>query len=327
MTANSPAPVAPVMVASFYKFVTIVEPRELGTSLLARARAIQLRGTLLLAKEGLNASIAGPPAAVLGFLAYLRSLPGFETLSDVRQSLHASAPFRRLKVKYKHEIVTMGVDGIAPAEHTGVHVAPGDWDALLNDPQVLLIDARNSYEHQLGTFVGALDLGMESFREFPALIEAELARRGTQRVAMFCTGGIRCEKASAYLLARGCAEVYQLSGGILRYLEETPRETSRWVGECFVFDERVALASDLSRGEHSLCFACRRPLSAEDRLSPLYVHGESCAQCHQQVSEERRRGFAERRRQVALAEARHETHLGAVMPTAGQDPSPAGSDV
>ncbi len=322
MTAISSSTVAPVMIASFYKFVTITDPHALGARLLAHARAAQLRGTVLLATEGINTSIAGAPQTVLGFLEFMRSQPGFETLSDVRTSLHASAPFRRLKVKYKREIVTMGVDGIAPALRSGTHVSPRDWHALLNDPQVLLVDARNSYEHRVGTFVGAIDLGMESFREFPALMDAELARRDVRRVAMFCTGGIRCEKASAYLLARGCEEVYQLSGGILRYLEEVPRETSRWAGECFVFDERVALDGELDRGEHRLCFACRRPLSSEDRASPLYIEGECCAGCHDQVSEERRRGFAERRRQVALAEARHELHIGAQMPAPHNDPAP-----
>ena len=326
MTAIPSSLVAAVMVASFYKFVTIADPRAIGAKLLARARTAELRGTLLLAEEGLNASIAGTPQAVLGFLDCVRSLPGFATLSDVRQSMHASAPFRRLKVKYKREIVTMGVAGIRPAERTGVHVSPGEWNELLHDPQVLLIDARNSYECRVGTFVGALDLGMESFREFPALIDAELARRGLQRVAMFCTGGIRCEKASAYLLAQGCEDVYQLSGGILRYLEETPRETSRWAGECFVFDERVALDGQLNAGEHSLCFACRRPLNADDRASPLYQYGECCAHCHADLSDERRRGFAERRRQMALAQARQESHLGAVLPTQCEAQIPAPPD-
>ena len=327
MTALPSPIVAPVMIASFYKFVTITDPRALGATLAAQARAAQLRGTLLLANEGLNASLAGTPQSVSAFLDFLRALGGFETLSDVRQSMHASAPFRRLKIKYKREIVTMGVTGIAPAVRTGVPVSPLDWNDLINDPQVLLVDARNRYEHRVGSFVGALDLGMESFREFPALIDAELARRGVQRVAMFCTGGIRCEKASAYLLARGCDEVYQLAGGILRYLEEIPRETSRWAGECFVFDERVALDDDLSPGEHSLCFACRRPLNAEDRASPVYRHAECCAQCHDQISPQQRRGFAERRRQVALAEARQETHIGQVMPTQCQDQTPAPPDL
>lgn len=326
MTAIPSSLVAAVMVASFYKFVTIADPRAIGAKLLARARAADLRGTLLLAEEGLNASIAGTPHAVRGFLDFVRTLPGFETLSDVRQSMHASAPFRRLKVKYKREIVTMGVAGIRPAERTGVHVSPREWNELLDDPQVLLIDARNSYECRVGTFVGALDLGMESFREFPVLIDAELARRGLQRVAMFCTGGIRCEKASAYLLAQGCKEVYQLSGGILRYLEDPAHETSRWAGECFVFDERVALDGQLNPGEHSLCFACRRPLNADDRASPLYQYGECCAHCHAEVSDERRSGFAERRRQVALAQTRQETHLGAVMPTQCEEQTSAPPD-
>ncbi len=320
MTAISPAHATLVMVASFYKFVSLPAPREFGALLGARARADGLLGTLLLAEEGLNASIAGTPAAVSAFLDFVRAQPGFASLSDVRQSLHDAAPFRRLKIKYKREIVTMGVAGIAPALGTGTHVAPAAWNDLLKDPSVLLVDTRNSYEHRVGTFEGALDLGMDSFRQFPALIDAELERRGATRVAMFCTGGIRCEKASTYLLARGVEAVYQLSGGILNYLEQTPRENSSWVGECFVFDERVALDAALARGEHRLCFACRRPLSAADRASPLYRHAECCPQCHDQLSAEQRQAFAQRRQQIALAEARHEAHIGAVMPA---HPKPA----
>ena len=212
-----------VTVTSFYKFVTLLEPRVLGTNLGTYAREAGLRGTLLLAEEGLNASIAGSSRSVTAFMAYLRAQPGFATLSDVRESFHAAAPFRRLKVKYKREIVSMGVAGIAPALATGTPVPPAQWDVLISDPDILLIDARNSYEHQVGTFTGAVDFGMQHFREFPALIDAELARRQSRRVAMFCTGGIRCEKASAYLLERGCDEVYQLAGGILAYLEDAPR--------------------------------------------------------------------------------------------------------
>jgi UPF0176 protein len=314
MTASHTAATAPVMVASFYRFVTLAAPRELGAVLGERARALDLLGTLLLAEEGLNASIAGAPTAVAGFLDFLRAQPGFASLSDVRESWHASAPFRRFKIKYKREIVTMGVPGIAPAERTGIHVTPTAWNELLNDPQVLLIDTRNRYEVRVGSFDGALDLGMDSFREFPALIDAELERSGATRVAMFCTGGIRCEKASAYLMERGIEAVYQLEGGILNYLEQTPSATSRWHGDCFVFDERVALDAALSPGEFTLCFACRRPLSAEDRTSPLFREAECCPHCHDQLSADKRRGFAERRRQVALADARRERHVGAVMP-------------
>ena len=315
MTAFSSVPQAPVMVASFYKFVTIAAPHTLGAMLAAHARRVGLLGTVLLAGEGLNASIAGTPSAVAEFLAAVCAIDGFATLSHVQQALHASAPFRRFKIKYKREIVTLGVAGITPALRTGEHLAPAAWNELISDPQVLLIDVRNSYEHRVGTFTGALDLGMENFREFPALIEAQLARCGAQRVAMFCTGGIRCEKASAYLLARGCETVYQLSGGILRYLEETPRAASRWQGECFVFDDRVALDSQLKPGEHSLCFACRRPLSAADRASPRYSHAQCCGHCHGQLSEKKRRALAERHHQVALAQSRNEAHIGAVMPT------------
>ena len=314
MTANNSTDAGQVMVASFYKFVSLPAPQEFGALLGARARADGLLGTLLLAEEGLNASIAGSPQAVGAFLDFVRGQAGFACLSDVRQSLHDSAPFRRLKIKLKREIVTMGVAGIAPALRTGTQVAPAAWHELLQDPSVLLVDARNSYEHRVGTFVGALDLGMDNFRQFPALIDAALARCGATRVAMFCTGGIRCEKASAYLLERGVEAVYQLSGGILNYLEQTPRENSQWLGECFVFDDRVALDADLARGQHRLCFACRRPLSAADRASPLYRHAECCAHCHAHLSEERRQALAERRRQVALADARHEAHIGAIMP-------------
>ncbi|MCC6710416.1 MAG: rhodanese-related sulfurtransferase [Gammaproteobacteria bacterium] len=314
MTASLSPHTAPVMVASFYKFVTLAQPRAVGALLGERARALGLLGTLLLAEEGLNASIAGTPAAVREFLDFLRADARFANLRDVRESSHDAAPFRRLKIKYKREIVTMGVPGIAPAERTGSHVTPSAWNELLQDPEVLLVDTRNSYEVRVGTFEGALDLGMDSFRQFPALIDAELERSGATRVAMFCTGGIRCEKASAYLLERGVEAVYQLEGGILNYLEHTPREASRWQGDCFVFDERVALDAALSPGEFTLCFACRRPLGVEDRASPLYREAECCPHCHDELSQEKRRGFAERRRQVALAEARHERHVGAVMP-------------
>ena len=313
MTTDVSSPAAPIVVASFYKFVTLAAPREVATRLGARARELGLLGTLLFAEEGLNASVAGAPQVIAEFLAYVRAQPGFDTLGDVRESLHAAAPFRRLKIKIKREIVSMGVADIAPAHMTGTHVEPRDWHALLASPDLLLIDARNSYEHRVGSFAGALDLGMHSFREFPARIDAELARSGAKSVAMFCTGGIRCEKASAYLLAHGCQEVYQLSGGILRYLEETPREESQWQGECFVFDQRVALDTTLTPGEHQLCFACRHPLNAADRASPLYRQAECCPYCHGRVSEQRRRAFAERGRQVALAATRDEVHLGAVM--------------
>jgi UPF0176 protein len=319
-TASVPAS-SPVIVTSFYKFVDLAAPRALGAALGAYARELDLLGTLLLAEEGLNASIAGSPAAIATFLAFLRAQPGFKTLNDVRESIHTEAPFRRLKIKYKREIVSLGVAGIAPARATGIPVAPSEWHALLDDPEVLLLDTRNSYEHEVGTFEGSVDLGMRNFREFPALVEAELARRDVRRIAMFCTGGIRCEKASAYLLQRGYGEIYQLAGGILRYLEETPPESSRWQGECFVFDARVALDADLNIGEHSLCFACRRPLSAADRASPHYSHAQSCAHCYEHLNDEQRRGFAERRRQVALAAARSEAHIGAIMPVREPDPS------
>ena len=310
--ATTVTPGTEIQVASFYRFVDIADPAALGAELGALARELALRGTVLLAYEGLNASIAGTPAAIAALLDSLRARPGFAPLMDLRLSRHDAPPFRRFKVKLKAEIVTLGQPGIAPARATGTHVPPAAWNALIDQPDVLLVDTRNDYEVRIGTFAGAHALDIARFRDFPAQMQAALERSGAKRVAMFCTGGIRCEKASAWLLTQD-VEVYQLEGGILRYLEEVPLADTRWRGECFVFDERVALKADLTPGEHSLCHACRRPLSAADRASPLHVAGVSCPYCHAELDAARRRAFDERRRQVELAAARGVAHLGAVM--------------
>ncbi|MGE3847529.1 MAG: rhodanese-related sulfurtransferase [Gammaproteobacteria bacterium] len=314
-TIATAAPDADVEVASFYKFVELADPAALGAELADLARAQGLRGTVLLAHEGLNASVAGTPAAIAALLDLLRGRPGFAPLSDLRRARAARVPFRRFKVKLKNEIVTFGRPEAAPARGTGVHVAPADWNALVAAPDVLLIDTRNDYEVRLGTFTGARDLELERFRDFPARMQAALDASGAKRVAMFCTGGIRCEKASAWLVIQG-VEVYQLAGGILRYLEEVPADRTRWQGDCFVFDERVAVGPDLLPADYVACHACRRPLSAADRASPLFIEHECCTFCHDAAQSARRAAHIERGRQMAAAASRGVTHLGAVMGTA-----------
>ena len=317
---HSPVATATTSVASFYKFVGVAAPQALRTTLLGQARACSVLGTILLGPEGINANIAGTRAAVAAMLDCIRAQPEFTAL-DVRWSETASPPFRRLKIKIKPEIVTLGQPDLATAQQTGTRVEPAAWNDLIETADVLLVDIRNSYETRIGTFVGAHDLALASFRDFPHAIDQLLAATGARRVAMFCTGGIRCEKASAYLRARGCEEVYQLAGGILRYLAETPARRSRWAGECFVFDTRVAVDPSLALGTHTQCYGCRRPLTPTDRQSPLFAQGVSCPQCHYQLSRAQRAAFAERRHQVVLAAAREQPHIGAVMPV----PAPTGT--
>ncbi|MEQ8661589.1 MAG: rhodanese-related sulfurtransferase [Gammaproteobacteria bacterium] len=298
--------------ASFYRFTAIADPAALCDELAAHGRAAQLRGTVLVAHEGLNATVAGSAAAVATMLARIERLPGCADLRVTRAHV-ARNPFRRLKVRVRSEIVTLGQPGIAPHRRTGTHVAPRAWDALLAEPRMVVLDTRNDYEHRIGSFAGAVTPPIGHFREFPRFVAAQF---GDARppVAMFCTGGIRCEKASAYLLAQGFGEVYQLDGGILRYLAETPVYTSRWRGACFVFDERVAVDHALRPADYEQCPGCRQPVAAAERAMPGYEAGISCPACHATLSTAQRRGFAERRRQVALAGARDAAHLGAVMP-------------
>lgn len=304
---------AVTVVAALYRFTALPDYRERREPLLAQCRARGLRGTILLAGEGINGTVAGSREAVEAFLAELRSDPVFAGLEH-RESVHDDPPFLRMKVKLKREIVTMGVPAIDPRHGAGTYVNPRDWNSLLADPEVLLVDTRNAYEVAIGSFRGAVDPATTSFREFPAWARENLDPARHRKVAMFCTGGIRCEKATAFLRSEGFEAVYHLRGGILRYLEEVPREQSAWEGECFVFDERVAVNHELERGSYSQCFACRHPLSAADRRSPHYEPAVACPHCHDSVDAARRARFAERRRQVALARARGRQHIGAASP-------------
>lgn len=297
------------IVAALYKFVALPDFRQLRDPLLDRCRAHNLRGTILLAEEGINGTISGDRSELDLLMAWLHSDPRFAGL-EYKESRHQAQPFLRMKVKLKREIVTMGQPQVDPRRRVGQYVEPERWDALIDDPQVTLIDTRNEYECAIGSFRGAVDPSLESFREFPAWVENNLDPQKNRKVAMFCTGGIRCEKASSYLLEQGFEEVYHLHGGILKYLEEVPKDRSSWHGECFVFDERVAVDHELRRGSYDQCFACRHPVDATDMASVAYVPGVSCPHCIDRQSDEQRERFAERQRQVELARARGETHIG-----------------
>ncbi len=277
---------------------------------------------MLLAREGINGTIAGPDDAIDAVIAHIRGLPGCADL-DVKLSRAAALPFHRMKVRIKREIVTMGQPAIDPLADAGHYVAPEDWNALISQSDTILIDTRNDYEVAIGTFAGAIDPHTKSFSDFPEWFRAErerlLGEGRPPKVAMFCTGGIRCEKSTAFLKAEGLDEVYHLKGGILKYLETIPPEQSLWQGECFVFDHRVAVTHGLAPGTHGICHACRRPLSEQDRASPLYMEGISCAACHAERTDEQRAGYGERHRQEQLAAARGEAHIGAAQSARGDD--------
>ena len=298
-----------ILVAALYKFVALPDYRGLQQPLLDRCNAHGVKGTLLLAEEGLNGTIAGPPEGVRAVLAFLRADPRLADLEHKESSAEAM-PFYRMKVRLKKEIVTMGVPDVDPTTQAGTYVAPADWNALIADPDVVLIDARNDYEVAIGTFRGALDPQTKSFRELPGWLRAQEALRERPKVAMFCTGGIRCEKSTAFLRAEGFDEVYHLRGGILKYLETVPEEESLWEGECFVFDQRVAVGHGLEPGSYDLCHACRMPISEADKASTQYEPGVSCPHCYDAFSEEEWARFRERQRQIELARQRGEQHIG-----------------
>lgn len=302
----------PITVAALYQFAPFDDPAALREPLLDVARANGIKGTLLLAPEGINGTIAGSAERIAAILGHIRALPGCAAL-DVKYSDAAEMPFHRMKVRLKKEIVTLGVPGVDPSRDVGHYVEPEDWNALISDPQVILIDTRNDYEVKIGSFTGALDPKTKSFSEFPDWFRAHRSEFGEKpKVAMFCTGGIRCEKSTAFLRAEGIEDVSHLKGGILKYLETVEARDSLWEGECFVFDERVAVGQGLEPGTHSLCRACRMPLSPEERASTDYVEGVQCPHCASERSDADRARYAERHKQVALAAKRGKRHVGDV---------------
>lgn len=303
--------VHPIKVAALYRFVSFDAPEKLQPMILEQCTASGIKGTILLAHEGINGTVAGKPDSIDQLIAFLRAIPGCEDL-DVKYSHANEMPFYRMKVRLKKEIVTLGVEGIDPKREVGTYVQPEDWNALISDPDTVLIDTRNDYEVAIGTFEGAVDPRTKSFSEFPEWFRAhrnELAA-GKTKFAMFCTGGIRCEKSTAFLKAEGIDEVYHLEGGILRYLENIPEAESKWQGECFVFDERVSVKHGLELGEMELCHACRRPISREDKASEHFIEGVACPACFDERTEEDRARFAERQKQIALAKKRGKQHIG-----------------
>ncbi|AZO13148.1 MULTISPECIES: rhodanese-related sulfurtransferase [unclassified Mesorhizobium] len=302
--------IQPVRVAALYRFARLEGLEALRAPLAAFCCGRGIKGTLLLAHEGINGTVAGSEDAIAALIDHLQAIEALAGL-EVKYSGAAEMPFHRMKVRLKREIVTMGIDDIDPATSAGTYVAPADWNALISDTDTLVIDTRNAYEVSIGTFKGAIDPKTASFREFPAWVEQHREELEGRKVAMFCTGGIRCEKATAYVKSLGFQNVFHLKGGILKYLEDVPAAESLWQGECFVFDERVSVSHGLAEGEAELCRACRHPLTVEDRLSPRYAAGISCPHCFETRSDEDRARYAERHRQVEMAQARGgRRHIG-----------------
>lgn len=297
-------------VAALYHFTRFDDPAALRAPLKSLCDAEGVRGSLLLAAEGINGTIAGKPEGVGRVIAHIRTLPGCHGL-EWKESRAEEMPFGRMKVRLKREIVTMGQPQVDPTAAVGRYVDPAEWNALIAEPDVAVIDTRNDYEVAIGTFGGAVDPGIRSFRDFPAWWEANRERFHNKRIAMFCTGGIRCEKSTNYLMGLGETDVFHLKGGILKYLEDVPERESLWRGECFVFDQRVSLKHGLEPGTHAMCHACRRPVSEQDRRSDAFEDGVSCPRCLSEFTDADRERFRERQRQVRLAGQRGKRHLGA----------------
>lgn len=298
-----------LIVAAFYQFIPLPEFQDLQKPLTDLCKNLGIKGILLLAAEGVNGTVAGSRNAIDALKEFLEKR--FDAL-EYKESWAKEAPFHRMKVRLKKEIVTLGIPSINPCEQVGTYVAPQDWNALISEPDVLLIDVRNDYEVKAGTFQGALNPNTDSFREFPEFVKT-LDKTKHRRVAMCCTGGIRCEKASSYMLSQGFDQVYHLKGGILKYIETTPPENSLWDGECFVFDGRVTVGHSLKPGDAKLCYGCRLPLSPNERLSPLYEQGVSCPHCYDRITPEKKKAARHRQMQVDLAQKRGQKHIGAVM--------------
>lgn len=297
------------VVCALYHFVILEDFESLRDPLYNTLKKHGVKGTLLLAKEGINGTIAGKREGIDEVLAWLRRDPRLEKL-DTKESLDDQIPFYRTRVKLKKEIVTMGIETIDPKKIVGTYVKPKEWNDLISNPDVLLVDTRNDYEVAIGTFKDAVNPNTETFRQFPKYVEENLDKNKHKKVAMFCTGGIRCEKSTAYLKTQGFEEVYHLEGGILKYLEEVPEEESLWQGECFVFDNRVSVNHDLEKGIYDQCHACRMPITEDDKKHEHFIHGVSCHHCHDETSDLQKQRYIERQRQIELAKQRGEEHIG-----------------
>ena len=296
-------------VTALYHFTRLADYEQLKTPLQNMCEMLGIKGTLLLAYEGINGTIAGTDDTINQLLDFLKADPRLAALEH-KESRAEKMPFYRMKTRLKREIVTMGVDGIDPNNVVGTYVDPKDWNELISDPDVVLIDTRNDYEVEIGTFKGALNPDTQTFREFPQWVEDNRDKLRKPKVAMFCTGGIRCEKASSFMKLNGFDDVYHLKGGILKYLETQPESESLWDGDCFVFDQRVAVKHGLEQSDYDQCYACRYPITNAEKASPLYVKGVACPRCHDTMSADQRERFAQRQKQIELAKARGDVHLG-----------------
>lgn len=298
-----------IVVAALYKFALLENFKDLQNPLKELCDAHGVKGTLLLAQEGINGTIAGSRAGIDHVISFIRSNPLLSDL-EYKESHADKMPFYRMKVRLKKEIVTLGVPGISPTKKVGTYVSPEEWNQVISDPEVLLIDTRNDYEVEMGTFKGAINPKTDIFSQFPDFVKKNFDPKKHKKVAMFCTGGIRCEKASSYMLEQGFDEVFHLKGGILKYLEVVPSTQSSWVGECFVFDERVGIKHGLEIGEYELCRACRLPISPDDKNSPQYIEGISCSHCFSTKTPAQKKRATDRHKQVLLARSRGEKHIG-----------------
>ena len=296
-------------ICALYKFTRLDDFEEIQLPLRSFLDSLSVKGTLLLAREGINGTISGTKVSLEKVLDYLQSDPRFLDL-EFKFSYSQKIPFKRLKVKLKKEIVTMGLTEIDPTHSAGTYVKPKDWNELINDPDVVLIDTRNNYEYEIGSFKGAINPNTETFREFPSFTKNTLEQYRDKKIAMFCTGGIRCEKSTAYLKSEGFKNVFHLQGGILKYLEEVNEDESLWEGECFVFDDRVAVKHNLEQGQYDQCHACRFPITEEDTMHPHYEKGASCPRCFGTKNSSQVSRYREREKQVKLAKLRGEEHIG-----------------
>ncbi len=297
-----------IVVAALYKFVSLEDFKEIQPRLLEKCQEACIKGTLLLAHEGINGTIAGLREGIDAVLNYLRSDERLFDL-DWKESYCEENPFYRMKVRLKKEIVTLGVPTVDPNRVVGTYVSPKDWNDIISDPETIVVDTRNDYEYEIGTFKGAHDPQTETFREFPEYVKKNLDPKKHKKVAMFCTGGIRCEKASAFMLDEGFEEVYHLKGGILKYLEEVPQEDSLWEGDCFVFDGRVGVTHGLEVGKYDQCYGCRHPITEEEKASEKYMLGVCCPKCFDKTTDDQKKRFADRQYQMKLAKERGEKHI------------------